>query len=292
MSDHRYRVCDVSPNYTSAHLALPPPPFNYTTVVLMVREPTARLISAFRYNFHELSGGNSTRERLIKGAPIPVVFYALHMCGIQARLLAGAGEQYYPSRRESIEQHPMYFRDINRFHGDSFARSSACSSDHTEAGFAFLHSLINSSDAFERWENFVTHRREAMRMPQDGAPIVKVALARLRQVAFVGLTDKWSMSLCVFQRMFGSGFGAPANCRGDAVCEDRAMASFTTRTGAINTGASTGSSSVDELRRQLATARFIDHMDEKVYTRARNMLEHHARRYGCSGDAGLVAAGS
>ena len=94
--------CAVNPRFTWMHTALPwddahmkRSQFNASSLVVMLRRPIDRLVSAYAYRLHGLAWANNVathkQRRLIeKVAPSPILFYALHSCGVQARLLSGA----------------------------------------------------------------------------------------------------------------------------------------------------------------------------------------------------------
>ena len=98
--------------------------------VQMLRRPVDRLVSAFAYRLHGLAWANTwfnRRKRALieKVAPSPILFYALHSCGVQARLLAGATSMVEGVLLDA----PNHTEEL---------RGMACSSARLEEGIAML----------------------------------------------------------------------------------------------------------------------------------------------------------
>ena len=132
--------------------------------------------------------------------------------------------------------------------------------------------------------------------PQAGAAVgvVRTAVHRLERAAFVGLTEEWEASLCVFHKAFGGKAVAAERSRlRDAIAEHAKQstgARHLSGGSAAEASASgrAGGSDEDNIARrrkrleaELAAYGFRDWMDEAVYARGEAIFRARARALGC-----------
>jgi hypothetical protein len=222
--------CDVSPRFTWHHTALPwdsasakREGVNLSSVVTILRKPLPRLVSGFAYRLHGLAWSQYDKEsverrRLVeKMAPSPILFYALHTCGVQARLLAGATHML-DGKHVDVTDHKEELAPM------------ACSSQRIEKGLEMLREIerlrnqgsapahSRGSPAEKVWSAYVQGALSLMRLdftnPSGVArKIVDRAKERLDAAAFVGVTEHWRGSICTFHKMYGGEQTAPETRR-------------------------------------------------------------------------------
>jgi len=172
-------------------------PFDLTSVAVMMREPFSRLISSYLYSLHDLTVGNTTRvEQIGRLHPTRrVVFFALHACSMQTRMLAGAVSKKAHALWDSPEAYP------------SGAPADGCTAAGLEHGLRRLQKIGGLSSNQEQtasWNDFVQQRKRgvlAWQARESG--LVVSAIERMQSAAFVGITNDWARSICVFYRMYG-----------------------------------------------------------------------------------------
>ena len=273
--------------------------FDTRQVVTFVRDPFTRLLSSFKYYFHDINNvkdpvQHGARDSLIKGAPSPAVFFALHACAVQTRFLSGAlarnafnSAHVYSEPNSTlpkdelppccdgavVDTFPTSSRQMRKLQGrpaewrasNRFARQmrAGCSAAALEEGIFKLRRIQQAGrDSEGLWKKFVAERRHAVQAWMAGpaaALIVSKAVHNLEQFAFVGITDDWAASICVFHRLFG---GEPSS---------RTL-------GAVRVQPH---DDYGELGAELRKARVIDTADEKVYSAALERFQEVALRVGC-----------
>lgn len=313
-------MCNVSPRFTQHHLALPRHDYAFdpSTLVTMLREPRQRIVSAFAFNLHMLKLNNQVRDLIESVALSPILFYALHMCGVQMHLLAGTGQELvgsfgrYPPRFKSLgfEKPLSFWHTASQFvlkpehtEGTRAAEvaGEACSHAQLFDSLDFLIALNtttahDSASRTERWAAWVRARMSAMAQPSAFAlDAMERAISRVEKAAFVGLTDQWALSFCVFEKKFGRFSNAsrsPRRCSSsfrDLLHSKRQKVAGggggATRYASVNQGS-------DALAAELSSHGFVDVLDSIVYWRARRRLEGEAARYGCRRTEELSASGS
>ena len=146
-------------------------------------------------------------------AASPILFYALHSCGVQARLLAGATSMVEGVHIDTPE------------HSDELS-GMACSSARLAQGLKMLREVekavasgsapahVRGSAAEHLWSSYMQNLLAQMRLdfvnPSGVARrLVDRAKERLDKAAFVGLTEHWRASICAFHKMYGGAPTAP-----------------------------------------------------------------------------------
>ena len=240
-------------------------PFDFSRVVMMVREPLSRLVSSYQFGMHDLTFNNhSLKQQLHSFGSLKerVVFFALHACGMQARSIAGAvlktigGRLLDPRAAMASLSGPETPAEWGCT-AAGLARSLGFWRKLQHSGSAEVANwLANRKQELHRWQTVVTPR------------LTPRAIERLRAAAFVGITGDWERSICLFYQLYG---GSGARKAGKAQLQKKRA-----------------QDSAEE-HREAETVRGIleqerlaaDPIDDAVYTTAQRLFEERAALHGC-----------
>ena len=258
------------PYYWRDGQMLPPPRqtfYSTSQVVVLVREPIARLVSSYNYGLHDVANHNRSLVELIHNAPDRWSFFVMHACAVQTRFLAGALSFQWPTSGPSHGNHV----DTDDLYQDA-SYTDGCSAAATKRGIEWLADLQNQGadqDTRRRaFDEFVAARASAVKswMNTHGAFLAtSKALTRLETAAFVGVTEQWERSICVLHKEIG-GTTSPVELQ-----TVRAPTVDDAKAAQVRT----------EIESAVQRLGFVDSADAAVYQKASDLLEQRAKELGC-----------
>lgn len=244
-------------------------PFDFTSVVVLVREPLARLISAYLYAEHDLTMGHPAEMQIVHELQPAqrVIFYALHACSMQTRVLSGA----VGKRAWGVWDPPAAF--------PFGVPADGCTAAGLKAGLGRVRQLLSANvtatpeEWRSGWKSFVEQRARQIRDWQAReSRLAKLAIERLRVAAFVGVTDQWQRSVCLFYKAYNM-HGAGGQGMG----------------GAAQLGKTRAQDSAQQAQEAAALTTTVrdagldgDALDDEVYAFAKLQFEERAARLGCA----------
>jgi len=262
------------PYYWRDGQMLPPPrPTFYSApqVVVLVREPIARLVSSYNYGLHDVAchnPDNCSLVDLIHNSPDRWSFFVMHACAVQTRFLAGALSFQWSTSGPGDGNHV----DTGDLVDDaSYRYTDGCSAAATKRGIEWLADLQNQDadqDTRRRaFDEFAAARARAVKswMNTHGALLASKALQRLEKAAFVGVTEKWERSICVLHKEIG-GTSSPVELHSTRVLRADDAKAAQVRT---------------EIESALQRLGIVDSADAAVYQKASDLLEQRAKELGC-----------
>ena len=169
--------CDVHKTFTWRHVPLPLMPASVRKVIIL-RHPEHRVLSGYLYRMHGLAWKNTKTRTQILSLREPFLFYSVHQCGMQARLLSGNGGLH------------------TRIWDSSASVPSYGSERQLNVGLRYL--ARGEGDTYSaKLANMLSSRSP------ERVEMLGFAKKRLSEFWFVGFTERWKESIDRFHELIG-----------------------------------------------------------------------------------------
>ena len=183
--------CLVSPNFTWRHAPLTFHPTSRDRVITFLRPAEARLRSAYSYRMHGIAWKDVRLRTMLLRSERPFLFFKLHQCGLQTRMIAGLSGVAPTSTRKGSQ---MF--DVN---GPSRYGSQYGSEWQLRRGIGVLYS--RNSSAFVKY--LLTLQNKLSRPSKEDWQLLELSKRRLDAFWFIGFTDRWAESVHKFHKLLG-----------------------------------------------------------------------------------------